>query len=73
MLKSEDGIVGFFDVMGYQDIIDNNNIEIVAKIISETIDKLPDESRLIFLKRFEKVAVFGAPAEHIVKLSLIHI
>jgi hypothetical protein len=54
MLEPENGIVGFFDIMGYQNIIDNNEIKTVADIIFEVIDKLPGEARSNALKLFER-------------------
>lgn len=45
MLEIKDGIIGFFDILGYQNIIDNNDIEDVVKIVSETIDKLPSDAK----------------------------
>jgi hypothetical protein len=35
------GFVGFFDILGYQDIIDNNDIENASKIISDILETLP--------------------------------
>ncbi|MCX5735370.1 MAG: hypothetical protein NTW68_13730 [candidate division NC10 bacterium] len=35
------GLVGFFDILGYQNIIDNNTIEEVSKIITEVLFSLP--------------------------------
>lgn len=35
------GIVGFFDIMGYQNIIRNNSVEETAKIVEDIIYKLP--------------------------------
>jgi len=37
------GIVAFFDIMGYQNIIDNNDIGPVTQIISGTLKKLPSQ------------------------------
>lgn len=45
MLETKKGIIGFFDILGYQNLIDNNDIEDVVRIISETIDKLPSDAR----------------------------
>ena len=39
------GMVAFFDILGYQDIIDNNLIEEVAKIISDILLKLPSGTK----------------------------
>jgi len=41
--KVTTGIVGFFDILGYQNIIDNNEIGIVSSLISETLTKLPSK------------------------------
>ena len=40
-LEPQRGIVGFFDVLGYQSIIDNNKIEDVASVISKTLLTIP--------------------------------
>jgi hypothetical protein len=37
------GLVGVFDILGYQNIIVNNQIEYVAKLITEVIQQLPTE------------------------------
>jgi hypothetical protein len=36
------GLVGFFDILGYQNIVDNNTIEEVSEIITGLLLKLPD-------------------------------
>lgn len=46
----KEGLVAFFDILGYQDIINNNLIEEVAKIISETLIKLPDSAKVLLLE-----------------------
>ena len=38
---SEYGLVGFFDILGYQNIIDNNKIEDTSTIIADIIHTLP--------------------------------
>jgi hypothetical protein len=53
MLKAENGIVGFFDIMGYQNIIDNNDIQDVATLISDTIDALPGEVSTTYFALFK--------------------
>jgi hypothetical protein len=40
-LEAKSGIVGFFDVLGYQSIIDNNKIDDAASVISKTLLTLP--------------------------------
>jgi hypothetical protein len=40
------GLVGFFDILGYQNIIDNNTIDEVSEIISQLLLKLPDDARV---------------------------
>lgn len=40
-LKTEQGMVGFFDVLGYQSIIDNNKISDAARILSESFIRIP--------------------------------
>jgi len=40
-LEAQSGIVGFFDVLGYQSIIDNNKIDDAANVISKTLLTLP--------------------------------
>jgi hypothetical protein len=42
--KSDVGIVGVLDILGYQSIINNNLIEDTAKLISETILNLPNRA-----------------------------
>jgi hypothetical protein len=39
------GLVGFFDVLGYQNIIDNNEIAVISKILGEILLKVPDHAR----------------------------
>jgi hypothetical protein len=41
-LKTEKGMVGFFDVLGYQNIIDNNKISDAAHILSESFTRIPE-------------------------------
>lgn len=38
----ESGLVAFFDILGYQNIIQNNEIERVSSLISGTLTKLPE-------------------------------
>lgn len=38
----QEGLVGVFDILGYQNIIDNNEIENVSKIVLETLTNLPN-------------------------------
>ena len=40
-MASQKGIIAFLDIMGYKKIIENNEIEYVAKIISDIMVKLP--------------------------------
>jgi hypothetical protein len=49
-METQFGFVGFFDIMGYKNIIRNNQIQDVAIIISEIIDKLPDLAKNRFAK-----------------------
>lgn len=48
------GIVGFFDILGYQNIIDNNEIEKTINIISDIIVRLPAKVRTIQAKVLSK-------------------
>lgn len=47
---AKQGLVGFFDILGYQNIIDNNDIEKVSEIISKIFLKLPDDVRREMVK-----------------------
>ena len=38
------GFVGFFDILGYQDIIDNNDIENASKVVSDILETLPTKT-----------------------------
>jgi hypothetical protein len=38
------GFVGFFDILGYQDIIDNNDIENASKVVSDILETLPKKT-----------------------------
>lgn len=53
---SQNGLVAFLDILGYQDIINNNLIDDVAKIISEIILKLPEDVNQIMDERINKTA-----------------
>jgi hypothetical protein len=44
------GIVGFFDILGYRNLMLNNKIESTAKIFLEIIDKLPSFVRYRVMK-----------------------
>jgi len=39
--KGKTGLVAFFDILGYKNIIENNDIEIVAEFIADELTKLP--------------------------------
>lgn len=39
------GLVGFFDILGYQSIIDNNSIDEVSRLISDVMLQIPDKVR----------------------------
>ena len=39
------GVVAFFDILGYQNIIDNNEIEKVSKIITDILKVAPSKSK----------------------------
>lgn len=39
---SDHGYVGFFDILGYRQIISNNNIDHVSEIISNILIRIPD-------------------------------
>jgi len=54
-LKTEKGMVGFFDVLGYQSIIDNNKMSDAARILSESFTRIPE--------RVEKKLVEGLKEE----------
>ncbi|WP_295103780.1 hypothetical protein [uncultured Candidatus Kuenenia sp.] len=68
MTMIQEGLVGVFDILGYQNIIDNNEIEDVSKIVLEILTKLPsaakdtltrlisdEESRNFFIKEKENL------------------
>lgn len=40
---NKEGLVGIFDILGYQYIIDNNQINYVADLISNTLLDLPQK------------------------------
>jgi hypothetical protein len=42
-LRTEKGMVGFFDVLGYQSIIDNNKISDAASILSKSFTRIPEK------------------------------
>ena len=44
-LKTQNGLVGYFDVLGYQNIIDNNKIADAARILSESLLKIPEAAK----------------------------
>lgn len=46
------GFVGFLDILGYQNIIENNEIEKVSRIISDILIKMPDIVRNEMTKPF---------------------
>src|SRR5208337_3479878 len=48
------GLVAFFDILGYQDIINNNLIDDVAKIISDIILGLPEDAKKMLLEQFSQ-------------------
>lgn len=52
----ETGIVGFFDILGYQNIINNNEIEKIADIISGVILNLPQKVQSTQTGIFERLA-----------------
>ena len=51
-LKPQQGLVGFFDILGYQQIIDNNDIAIAARLISTAIISLPGKVKSVLTGRF---------------------
>lgn len=51
--------MGLFEVMGYQKIIDNNQIIDVTKIISETLMKLPEKTYKSMLPLPKEIASFS--------------
>jgi len=57
---AQKGMVAFFDILGYQDIIDNNLIEDVAKIILDILLKLPLETRDSMIDMIKGVAESNA-------------
>lgn len=42
---AKEGLVAFFDILGYQDIINNNLIDNVSKIIANILVKLPEHTK----------------------------
>jgi hypothetical protein len=40
-IKQKYGLIGFFDILGYTNIIENNEIEKVAEIVGEKLVKIP--------------------------------
>jgi len=53
------GFVGFFDILGYQAIIDNNEISKTAKIISEMIVNLPTRISDLLISLLKKKKNIG--------------
>jgi hypothetical protein len=51
---TQKGLVAFFDILGYQDIIDNNLIEEVARIISDILVKIPADVKNEFMGLLKK-------------------
>jgi len=51
-LKTAKGLVGFFDILGYKNIIRNEQIEYTANIISKIIKKLPQITKDKIVKDF---------------------
>lgn len=58
----KEGLVGIFDILGYQYIIDNNQINCVADLISKTLLDLPQKGVDKFLSSFKntKIADFSS-------------
>lgn len=48
--KAKTGMVGFFDILGYQNVIANNAIEQTANIVLSIINKMPEISKSDILK-----------------------
>jgi len=40
--RTRKGLIAFFDILGYKNIIDNNEIETVAALISNKLLKIPN-------------------------------
>lgn len=57
--KPKIGMVGFFDILGYQNVIANNAIENTASIVLSIINKMPDIAKGEVLKT---IAPWPAPA-----------
>ena len=50
---NKEGLVGIFDILGYQYIIDNNEINYVADLISNTLLNLPQKGADKLISRFK--------------------
>lgn len=58
-----DGIVGFFDILGYQNIIDNNDIENVSKIVTDILLNLGNNVRMNIIEQINDKALYNRYAE----------
>lgn len=52
----QNGMIAFFDILGYQNIIINNDIEKVANIINDTILELPSKVQNDVLNTFTRLS-----------------
>jgi hypothetical protein len=50
--RTRKGLVAFFDILGYKNIIDNNKIETVAALISNKLLKIPNRLQELTLETF---------------------
>lgn len=46
-----EGLVGYFDILGYQSILENNQIESVANIISDIVLNLPECTKYVLSQK----------------------
>ena len=65
-MKSE-GLVAFFDVLGYQNIIDNNSIDEVSIIIRNVLQKMQDFAKEGFQKTFENLIAAQETVDDIIE------
>lgn len=59
---TNNGLVGFFDILGYQNIVDNNEINTVSQIVSETLLKMPETAKK---KLSEMLSQSSAMRDHV--------
>ena len=69
----KEGLVGIFDILGYQYIIDNNQINYVANLISNTLLDLPGKVGDKFLSVFKNKEITDFYSEVIKRALKWHI